>query len=349
MSIRVGLVGLDYGAQVHIPAYKAHFKYELEAVCSRTPGLAESVAREHDIPRWYADVRQMVATDLDLISIASPPPTHASYAAMALARRKHVVVETAFVPSLADARVLVDLAQSVKRVGAPAFFLRYKPHLRLVSDLVDQQKIGAPRLMRFDFFSNFLALPDGHNRWIWDGANGGGVLANYGCHALDLALRWFGPVRAVEAVLTTLSEAAPREVERLADDTGSINLHFENGMLATFAYSGATAAPRTALELHGTDGSLLINGFGDDVAFLPMGAEESEALYPPVPYLEATRGQTGQTGAFTIFLDELAEAIQDGQSPPLLPTLTNGLEVTRVLEAVQLAAREHRRVALTEL
>jgi predicted dehydrogenase len=349
MTIRVGVIGLDYGAQVHVPAFKENLKYDVAAVCSRAPGRAEAFAREHHIPHWYTDARQLVASDLDLVSIATPPHTHAGYAAMALARRKHIVVETAFVPSVADARVLIDLTRSVKKVGAAAFVLRYKPHLRMVSDLLAQNKIGAPRLMRFEFFSNFLVLPDEHNQWMWDGANGGGILANYGSHAIDLALRWFGPVREVEGALTALSSAAPSDRERLADDTGNVTLLFESGLLATLTFSAVTAVPRTSMELHGTDGSLLLSGFGDDVAFVGMGAEDSESLFPPMEYLEETRGQSGLSGAFSSFLDDLARAIQDDAASPLLPTLADGLAVTRVLEAVQLAARERRRVALSDV
>jgi len=46
MAIRVGLLGLNYGARVHIPIYKENPRYDLVAVCARTPGRAEAIARE---------------------------------------------------------------------------------------------------------------------------------------------------------------------------------------------------------------------------------------------------------------------------------------------------------------
>lgn len=350
MAIRVGVIGLDYGAQVHVPAFKENPRYELAAVASRAPGRAEAFARENGIAAWHTDPRQLIHSDLDLVSIATPPATHSGYTVMALANRKHVVTEIAFMPSAADAGVALETAQRVKRVGAAAFVLRYTPLLRHVTELLKQGVIGRPQVMTFDFFSNFLALPDDDNRWIWDADNGGGVLAGYTAHAIDLALRWFGPVSAAEGALAALSRVSrPPGLKHIADDTGQATLHFESGVLGLFRHSAVTALPRTTLELHGSEGSLLINGFGDEAQLLRMGAAAPETIFPPVPYLEETRGHSGLAGAFSVFLEQLAAAILEQQTPPELPTFDAGLQVTRVLDAIRLSSRARRQVALSEI
>ncbi|MGH2523379.1 MAG: Gfo/Idh/MocA family protein, partial [Anaerolineales bacterium] len=353
MTIRVGLIGLNYGARVHLPVYKAHPKYEVVAVCARTPGRAEKAARENQVARAYTDARELINDqNVDLVSIASPPGTHAGYAAAALAARKHVVVEIGFVCDAPDARVLAVIAREQKRVGTAAYVLRYTPLLRHVTDLLAAQPnpMGRLRLMRFDSFSNFLARPDQGYRWIWDGKNGGGILWNFTSHAIDLALRWLGPVREVDGALTTFARVdlprsgkLPSRVGLLAkarvqanppapaDDTGFVTLHFENGAIATFSHSAVTAYPRTHLELHGSEASLLIEGFGDEAALLKMGEEESEPLFPPPAYLEESRGQSGLEGGFRVFLDRLAIPIEGGEPPADLPTFAQGWEVARVL------------------
>ena len=350
MAIRVGIIGLNYGARVHIPAYKNNPGYDLVAVCARTPEHAEAVAREHGIPRWYTDARQLITSDLDLVSVASPPRTHSGFAAAALAARRHTVVEIAFVASTLEARVLLDMATEMRRVGAPAFVLRYTPTLRMVSDLLVQNAIGRPRLMRFESFNSFLAQPGPGSRWMWDGDNGGGILAGSTSHAIDLARRWFGPVAEVDGTLATFAEVtAPDGAGPLADDTGFVTLHFENGMLATFSHSAVTAYPRTSIELHGSDGSLLVEGFGDEAALLLMGEQTAQTLFPPEEYLEETRGHSGLLGGFDVFLDRLAAAIAESAPPPDLPSLTDGLEVTRIVDAAKLASRQRRRIKVAEV
>lgn len=350
MAIRVGVIGLDYGAQVHVPAFKQNPRYQLVAVAARAPGRAEAFAREHGIAHGYADPRQLIQSDLDLVSIATPPATHSGYAVLALAEGKHVLSEVAFMASAADARVAAEAAERFRRIGAAAFVLRFNPLLRHVGDLLGQGVIGRPRLMTFDFLANFLAEPDPRRRWIWDGDNAGGVLAGYTAHAFDLAVRWLGQVQAVEGTLATLTSVdLPAGLTSAADDTGQAALHFESGALGLFRHSGITALPRTALELHGPEGSLLVDGFGESAALLRMGAETPEALYAPTPYLEATRGQGGVAGAFGVLLDQLASAISGQQLPAELPTFSDGVQITRLVDAVRLSAREKRRVEMSEI
>jgi predicted dehydrogenase len=350
MAIRVGLLGLNYGAQVHLPVYKENSRYDLVAVCARAPGRAEAVAREHHIPNWYTDARQLIASDLDLVSIATPPVTHAGLAAATLASGKHAVVEIAFVGGAADARVLANLALEHKRVGAVAYVMRFVPTLRLVNDMLAQNAIGQPRLMRMDFFASFMALPGGERRWFWEAENGGGILAGVIAHGLDMARRWFGPVHEVEASLSTLSlpPRLPPGVSA-ADDTGLVTLHFESGMVASFNFSAATAYRRTAIELHGSEASLLIGGFGDELSMLRMDEERPQTVYPPASYLEATRGQNGLLGGFQSFIDRLAGPLNGGALPADLPTFDEGLEVATMLDAAHLASRERRRVRLSEM
>ena len=350
MTIRVGLIGVSYGERVHIPAFKANPKYELVAVCARTPGRAEAVAKENSIARWYTDARQLIASDLDLVSIASPPVTHAGYAAAALSAGRHALVEIAFAPTASDASVLIGMAKDFQRVGAAAYAFRYSPNLRLVSDLLAQRLVGQPRLLRFDFFTNFLALSQQSYRWMWDGANGGGVLSGFASHAVDLARRWLGPVKEVDGTLATFTEVtAPKNAGPLADDTGLATLFFENGVIGAFSHSAVAAYPHTRFELLGSTASLLIDGFGDEVSLLRLGETSLQPQYPPPHYLEATRGQSGLPGGFAILLDELAQAIDSHTTPPTLPTFADGWEVTRILDAVKLAARERRRVAVSEI
>jgi predicted dehydrogenase len=351
MTIRVGLIGLSYGARMHIPAFKAHPRYELAAVCARAPGRAEAVAAENHVPRFYTDARELIAApDIDLVSLATPPGTHARFAAAALAERKHVLSEVAFVGSAPDAAILATMARERDRLGAVAFALRYVPLLRHVSDLIVQGAIGQPRLMRLEYFSSFLGLSPAPWPWFWDAEAGGGLLAGFVAHTLDLALRWFGPVRAVTADLAALAGARAAPAGRLcADDSGLLTLHFDSGVLAAFNYSASVAVERTAIEVHGSEASLLIDGFGDSVALLKLGGTTPRPLYPPARYIEATRGVAGLAGGFDPFLDQLALALATGVPPPELPTFADGLAVCRIVDAARLAASERRVVPLGEV
>jgi predicted dehydrogenase len=349
MSIRVGLLGLNYGAQVHLPAFKANPKYDLVAVCARTPGRAEAVAQENGIPRWYTDPRKLIASKLDLVVVTTPPPSHAGYAAMALAAGKHVLVEVAYVASAADARVLAGLAHEHGRVGAVAFPMRFVPTIRHVGDVLALGGLGRPRLLHMDFYSSFLAQRPNDFPWMWATDHGGGITANFLVHAIDILTRWFGPVRAAEATLETRANAnLPAGEDRTADDTGLLALHLESGLLATFSFSATVAVIRTQIAIHGTSGSLLVTGFGDESELLSMGEVSSRPLFPPTPYLEETRGETGLLGGLPVLLERLASAIGGGPAPDL-PTIDEALEIQRIVDAARRSAKERRQVLISEV
>ena len=350
MSIRVGILGLNHGVQVHLPAYAASARYEVAALCARTPGVAEDLAKAHNVPRWYTDAAQLMASpDVDLVSIATPPRTHVALATAALRAGKHVVVETPFVGNTADARTLMGLWR-LKRIGAPALVFRFSPHMRLVSDLLSQKRIGRPLLMHAEIFSSFMIQAGPNYRWIWDGEYGGGGLANFVEPLFDLARQWFGPVRDVTANLAAISKYSTSPVGTpTADDTGFVTLRFENGMLAHFDFSVVTAWGQAHIELHGTDGSLVIGGLGESVSTVGMGEMGTSPLYSPEGYLEESRGQAGLAGGFNIFVERLADAITGGGPATDLPTFADGLELMRLTEAARLSARERRTVLLSDI
>ncbi len=346
--IRVGVIGLNRGGAVHVPAFKANIKYEVTAVASRTLGAAELFAREHNIPRWYTDPRQLILSDyVDLVSIASPPASHAGLAAAALVAGKHALVEVPYVACAPDAVVLKDLMKERVRLGAVAYTMRYIPVLRYVSDILADGRLGQLRLMRFEFFSPVMRQGN-LEAWMWDAEHGGGVLAGYVAHILDLALRWFGPVREVAANLATFSQPPARAQGRpLADDSGWALMLFENGVQAHFSYSAAVATTHTRLEIHGEQGSLLIDGLGETMHWVKMDSDTPETLYPPMHYLEDTRGESSFSGGFGILIEHLAEALRSGKTHPLLPTFRDGLRVARCLDAVYQANTEKRTVKVS--
>jgi predicted dehydrogenase len=204
--------------------------------------------------------------------------------------------------------------------------------------------------MRMDFFAGLADLPGGERPWFWEADNGGGVLASVIAHGIDQACRWFGPVREVSASLATLSSPPPLAPSlTVAEDTGLVTLYFENGMVATFHFSAATAYRRVAIELHGSTASLLIDGFGDELSLLRLGDERPQTIYPPASYLEQTRGQDGLLGGYQAFVARLAEPLGGGPLPPDLPTIAEAMNVARLLDAARLASKERRRVHMQEV
>jgi predicted dehydrogenase len=60
MTIRVGIIGAGYGAQVHAPILQRHPDYEVLAISSLRPGRADTVATSLGIPNACYDWHSML-------------------------------------------------------------------------------------------------------------------------------------------------------------------------------------------------------------------------------------------------------------------------------------------------
>ena len=72
MALQIGVVGVGFGATVHIPAFQSE-GLEVVAVCSRRRERAEEAATKFDVPNIYTDYDEMLRdADIDAVSIATP-------------------------------------------------------------------------------------------------------------------------------------------------------------------------------------------------------------------------------------------------------------------------------------
>src|SRR5690348_14026268 len=94
-AVKVGLIGAGFVGDIHASSIKQFVpEAEVVAVASATPGKAERFAREHGIPRAFADYRELLALDdVELVLVAIPNDLHARVAIDAAAAGKHVVCE----------------------------------------------------------------------------------------------------------------------------------------------------------------------------------------------------------------------------------------------------------------
>ncbi|HST44564.1 MAG TPA: Gfo/Idh/MocA family oxidoreductase, partial [Luteimonas sp.] len=104
-GIRVALVGYGFaGRTFHAPLVAATPGLRLAVVCSRDAGKVHA-----DWPTVEVDPDPSVTfarSDVDLVVIATPNPTHVALAGAALAAGLHVVVDKPFTTTLDEARGL---------------------------------------------------------------------------------------------------------------------------------------------------------------------------------------------------------------------------------------------------
>ena len=149
---RVGIVGLGFGAQVHLPAFQSE-GWEVAAVCSRHADKARAVADAAGVADICTDPMELVAReDISAVAISTPPRTHHPITMAALAAGKHVLCEKPFAMSAAEAAQMRDAAAKRGLAGMVAHEFRYAPQRAYVKQLLRGGYVGRFTMCTIELF-----------------------------------------------------------------------------------------------------------------------------------------------------------------------------------------------------
>jgi scyllo-inositol 2-dehydrogenase (NADP+) len=110
--LAVGVIGAGWVASArHIPSYLRDSRVRVEALLDPVPERAEEVACRHRIPHTYHELPDFLGHKLDVVSICTPPWTHAPLAIAALRRGCHVLVEKPMAMSAEEASQMIEAAR----------------------------------------------------------------------------------------------------------------------------------------------------------------------------------------------------------------------------------------------
>jgi predicted dehydrogenase len=196
-----GLAGYGDLAERRLAAALQSGGQRLLSVWGRNPERARRFAERHGIPRVARDPEDL-CRGVDAVYVAVPVAAHVQLAATALRRGCHILIEKPLSPGLQPAAPLLELARGGRLAAGVAYYRRLHPALLRARALLAGGLLGAPREAEVHFESAFEPGPSDPKRWRTDLAtSGGGVLADSGCHRLDLLCWLLGPPRSVTARL----------------------------------------------------------------------------------------------------------------------------------------------------
>ncbi|MCC2334779.1 Gfo/Idh/MocA family protein [Cellulomonas wangsupingiae] len=336
----------------------------------RTAAAAERLGWRTSTTDW----RELLARDdVDLVDICTPGDTHAEIAIAALQAGKHVLCEKPLANSVAEAEAMVAAAQAAPdQVAMVGYSYRRVPAIALARRLVAEGRIGTVRHARGLYLQDWLSDPATPLSWRLDKAKAGsGSLGDIGAHVIDLVQFITGEhLTGVSAQLATFVEERPvaSSFDGLSgvgdaggatgpvtvDDAAVFTSRLSGGGLALFEATRFALGRRNAIrvEINGTDGSLAFDFEDMNVLHVydahdPAGLQGFRRVYvtePEHPYTGSwwpTGHGLGYEHAFTHQVVDLVEGIAAGAHPA--PTFADGLQVQRVLDAVERSAADDAR------
>lgn len=342
-KVRVGVIGLGRIGWEHGKNLHRHRDFILAAVADREESRCQEARDLFGCPS-YQDYAEMLAlAALDAVVIASPTHLHKEMALAAFARKRHVFLEKPMALTVAEAQTIVRTAKRVRRV-----LTVYQPHrasayFQQLRKILATGMLGAIYHVRRGDFS-FAR----RNDWQALQRYGGGMLRNYGAHAIDELLVLTGyDIKRVFCDLRRVASLGD------ADDVVKIIYETRNGRLGEVDINQALVAKPYAMEVYGTRGAALLQGSGLEGYRWLIRALPSKAFAPKRldPALAAANRQypwdnvkirektipVNPRDKVDVYAD-FAHAIRTGAAPFVKPCET--LAVMQMIEQCSLASGE---------
>jgi predicted dehydrogenase len=350
-SVGIGIIGAGFARTTQIPGFRACAGARVVAIASRRRENAERVAREFDIEHVAEDWREVVErTDVDLISIVTPPATHAEMALFALDAGKAVLCEK---PMAMNADEADRMRRRAVERGALALIdheLRFIEGRRRMREMLQGGEIGQLRHAKLLFRSDLCATAERAWNWWSDREAGGGTLGAIGSHAVD-AFRWLLGTE-VSNVFCQLSTHVQERVEKQTGAARRVTTDDEVNLLVRFTDSplmqNATGALSLSmveagrsehrLEIFGSEGALMIEDDGI-LWHAPVGAGGWQQIETETSDLAAGMRDSSWSRGFTRFSRAIVSALREGRSTIAeAATFEDGYRTQLVLDA---ARRSH--------
>lgn len=202
-TIKIGFIGSGWAKVAQAPAFSLMENVELSAVASPTAERRQTFMQRFDITRGFADWRDLLRCDLDLVCVTTPPFLHAEMVTGLLQSGKSVLCEKPFALNVADAAVMVDVAANASGFAILDHQMRFHPAVRCMKQMIDSGEIGKVYEVRSVINLASRNRPDMTWSWWCDSGKGGGALGAIGSHLIDLNRYLVGEIAEVSCNLST--------------------------------------------------------------------------------------------------------------------------------------------------
>lgn len=316
--INVAIIGVGAIAPAHIKAYlEFPERCKIVALCDIYPEKAEAGARRFNLDAdIYDDHRKMMERDeIDLVSVCTPPYTHAEISINFLNAGKHVICEKPMAASLEECDAMNKAAEKRGKILSIIAQNRFSTPMMKLKKILESELIGPVVHAQIDSF--WWRGYSYYNLW-WRGTwekEGGGPTLNHAVHHIDI-FRW---MNGMPSEITAVMSNAAHDNAEVEDISIAIG-RYDNGRLAQITSSVIHHGEEQQLIFQGKKARVSVpwkvsaskakeNGFPERDLELE---EELDKMYQDLPGLKY-EFHTGQIEDVLSAIEGKKEVLVDGK------------------------------------
>ncbi len=346
--IRVGIIGCGKISELrHAPEYSENDGCTIAAYYDFDKTRAEALASRHG-GVVCDSIDDLLATDIDAVSVCVANTAHAETAIQALDAGKHVLCEKPMAVTLAECEAMIDAARRSGKwlmIGHNQRFA--KAHVK-ARELVERGEIG--RVISFETHFGHPG-PEGwtglRDSWFFDRSKAAfGAMADLGVHKTDLIHFLLGsPIVAVSAVTATLDKTHADGRPVSVDDNAFCIYETRSGAVGTMHVSWTFyGEERNHTILYGTAG--VLRCYDDPACSLILERRSGKTQRFDLDQLTSNKDQNEGGRTSTGVIDAFIAAIAAGTPPPV--TGEDAVRAMRVIFAAEESAQSGRRIAVDQ-
>lgn len=355
-KLGIGMIGLGWPGQRHIEAYLKRDDVEIVAVSDLNSELVEETRSRFNLKsEAFSDYHDLLTSDrVDAVSICTPNFLHAPMAIDALAANKHVLLEKPLANTLEQGLRIAEAAAKSDRALMIGFNNRYRKDSRLLKQQIEEGRLGDI------YYAKAGWLRDANDFFLtgWftqKSKSGGGPLIDLGVHMLDLSLWFMGnprPVSVSGSVYHKFTDVMRKNApDADVEDLATALIKLDNGGTITLDVSWISYIEQSNqiyAQLFGSKGGARIDRADGNEDLTILSSQDGYTMRQmPIPgWRQRTERGFMLYDSFATEISDFIDSIRAGVQPGA--TVTHGLDVLRVLDAIYKSAESGEEVKLTQ-
>jgi phthalate 4,5-cis-dihydrodiol dehydrogenase len=228
----IGIVGIGGAAVNMLPAFARNPDYTIAAAADTDAEVLGRFGRDYPTAATFRSVAELCACPaVDLVYIATPTRLHAEHTGIALAAKKHVLIEKPMAVTLAEADAMIAAAERNGVLLGVNVKHSFEPRVLKLRALAKSGELGRLRMIHSWRYVDWLYRPRTRDELTpgW----GAGILWRQGPHHFDFVRTIGGGLlRSVRGDCQILDPA------RRVTGAYTAYLEFEDGLVCTAICSG---------------------------------------------------------------------------------------------------------------
>jgi myo-inositol 2-dehydrogenase/D-chiro-inositol 1-dehydrogenase len=250
-AVTLGVIGIG-NRGTHVTGLFAKNEFcRVAAVADIYDDQLKKATEKFSGAKTFKSAKDLLASDVDAVYIATPPYLHPEHFEMAVAARKHIFMEKPAGVDVAGCQRVLAAAKKAdksKRISVD-FQQRYGVDYRQAYDRVKSGEFGPIRMVRAAWIGGGLPLRSGHpaseekvRNWLYYREHSGDIIVEQNCHNLDV-VNWFMGTHPVKTSGYG-ARAVRKQPGNILDSLGA-TFEFADGMVFSYSASQFTAGGYT--------------------------------------------------------------------------------------------------------